>query len=179
MIRNKREYSETRRRIDDFARQRDAMAQKLRRQGYEQPQIAIATAGLDNLLDELTWECDFYDSLRTQGLCAIPDYPPEDRGKALIAIRISEGLSQKELADALGVSQAQVSRDERNEYRGITSDRYARVLGAMGVEEHVAGYQHRVPLTIMMPTIQREAASFTPDYEHRFEIKAKGPAQEA
>ncbi len=47
-------------------------------------------------------------------------------------MRIANGLSQKELAERLGVSEAQVSRDERNEYHGITVDRAQRVLDAMG-----------------------------------------------
>ena len=35
------------------------------------------------------------------------------------------------MAEKLGVSEAQVSRDERNEYHGITVDRAQRVLDAM------------------------------------------------
>lgn len=42
-------------------------------------------------------------------------------------------MSQKELADRLGVSEAQVSRDERNEYHGITVERVRRILDALGV----------------------------------------------
>jgi len=52
-------------------------------------------------------------------------------GALLIALRIANGLSQRELAEKLGVSEAQVSRDERNEYHGITVDRAQRVLDAM------------------------------------------------
>jgi transcriptional regulator with XRE-family HTH domain len=53
-------------------------------------------------------------------------------GTLLIALRIANGLSQKEVAPRLGVSEAQVSHDERNEYHGITVDRAQRVLDAMG-----------------------------------------------
>ena len=52
-------------------------------------------------------------------------------GTLLIALRIANDLSQRELAEKLGVSEAQVSRDERNEYHGITVDRVQRVLDAM------------------------------------------------
>lgn len=47
--------------------------------------------------------------------------------------RIALGITQAELAKRLGVSEPQVSRDERNEYQGITSDRASRVLDALGV----------------------------------------------
>ena len=52
----------------------------------------------------------------------------------LIALRIARGISQRQLAERLGVHESQVSRDERNEYHGITLDRAARVLDALGVD---------------------------------------------
>ena len=39
-------------------------------------------------------------------------------GRLLIAARIANGLTQQGLAERLGVSAAQVSRDERNDYHG-------------------------------------------------------------
>jgi transcriptional regulator with XRE-family HTH domain len=42
-------------------------------------------------------------------------------------------MSQKELADRLGVKESQVSRDERNECHGITLERAQRVIDALGV----------------------------------------------
>jgi transcriptional regulator with XRE-family HTH domain len=50
-------------------------------------------------------------------------------------LRIACGLTQKDLADRLEVTQALVSRDEKNEYGGITQDRYARILRTLGIEE--------------------------------------------
>ena len=53
-------------------------------------------------------------------------------GPMLIAVRIAQGVSQRELAKRLDVHESQVSRDERNEYFGITLERAARVLDALG-----------------------------------------------
>ena len=50
----------------------------------------------------------------------------------LIALRIYKGLTQRQLAERLGVSEAAVSRDECNEYHGITLERAQRVLDALG-----------------------------------------------
>jgi len=55
-------------------------------------------------------------------------------GELLIAVRIYLGLTQAELAERLGVDPSVVCRDERNEYHGVTLDRAARILNAMGVE---------------------------------------------
>ena len=54
-------------------------------------------------------------------------------GHLLISSRIAQGLSQRELARRLDVHEAQVSRDERNEYFGITLERAVRILDALGV----------------------------------------------
>ena len=55
-------------------------------------------------------------------------------GTLLIALRIAQKLSQRELAQRLGVHESQVSRDERNEYHAITIERASRILDAMNVE---------------------------------------------
>jgi DNA-binding Xre family transcriptional regulator len=54
-------------------------------------------------------------------------------GSTLVALRIALRLTQRELAERLGVHESQVSRDERNEYRTITVDRASRILDALGV----------------------------------------------
>lgn len=172
MIRNDREYQCTVERIADFTGQIKSVTQQMSPEGFDRDDIELATSGTKILMKELIWERDFYDRLRTEGLSAIPDYPPEERGKVLIAIRIARGMKQRELADALGVNEAQMSRDEKQEYRGITQERYARVLAALGVEEHIAGYIVREPMTVHMPTVEYQAASFIAADPTQLELKA-------
>lgn len=57
-------------------------------------------------------------------------------GQLLISLRIAQGVSQRELAKRLKVHESQVSRDERNEYFGITLDRAVRILDALNVRLH-------------------------------------------
>ncbi|MHB1768774.1 MAG: helix-turn-helix transcriptional regulator, partial [Phycisphaerae bacterium] len=52
-------------------------------------------------------------------------------GHLLIALRIGQGISQRELAKRLDVHESQVSRDERNEYFGITLERAMKILDAL------------------------------------------------
>lgn len=76
------------------------------------------------LEEEVAW----YEGVRRR------DFPPlsrlSDLGRLLIALRIANTLSQRELAKRLGMSEAQVSRDEKNGYHGITIERAQRVLDA-------------------------------------------------
>lgn len=55
-------------------------------------------------------------------------------GRQLIALRIARGLTQRQLAERLGVHESQVSRDERNDYHGITVERAQRVLEALSAQ---------------------------------------------
>jgi len=57
-------------------------------------------------------------------------------GQTLISLRIAQGISQRELAKRLKVHESQVSRDERNEYFGITLERAAKVLDALNARLH-------------------------------------------
>ena len=54
-------------------------------------------------------------------------------GRWLVGARVARGLTQAELAERLGVDPSQVSRDERNDYRGITVDRAQRIMEALRV----------------------------------------------
>ena len=55
-------------------------------------------------------------------------------GRMLVELRIASGMTQRQLAERLGVHESQVSRDERNEYHGITVERVNRILVAIGAE---------------------------------------------
>ena len=57
-------------------------------------------------------------------------------GHLLISLRIAKGISQRDLAKRLSVHESQVSRDERNEYFGITLERAVKILDALNVRLH-------------------------------------------
>ena len=82
--------------------------------------------------DQLKEEVAAYERLRRG------DFDPINNltqiGKILIGTRIALDVPQSLLAQRLGVSQAVVSRDERNEYHGVTVEKAQRILEALGVE---------------------------------------------
>lgn len=55
-------------------------------------------------------------------------------GSHLIKLRLWKGITQSELAKRLGVSQPQVSKDERFDYQSISVEKANRILKALGVE---------------------------------------------
>jgi transcriptional regulator with XRE-family HTH domain len=165
MIRNEKELRETKARLDEFIAQIESTRHELEEQHATAELIQLATEPLAVLAGELEFELAFYERLRTKGVSAVPSYPSSDSGKEIIALRIAKGRTQRKLAEELGVSEAQVSRDERNDYQGITQERRARILAALGVEEHRAYESTDDVLAqgvlIELPVMEFQAARFS------------------
>lgn len=131
MIRNEQEYQAA---VEKLAAE-EKMLRKHRRQlkqeGLTPAQIKRAMDPLISFSLQLREEVEYYEKLK-QGV-----FPELDNfsglGQLLVALRIANNLSQKDLADRLGVDKSQISRDERNEYHGITIERAQRVLESLGV----------------------------------------------
>jgi DNA-directed RNA polymerase specialized sigma subunit len=129
MIRNETEYQEALRRLQQdrevAARQREALAAE----GLTAEEIDRAMQPLLSFQAQLAEEIDWFERVRRR------EFPTVSRltgiGRLLIALRIANGLTQRELAERLGVSESVVSRDERNEYHGITVERAQRILDAL------------------------------------------------
>ena len=129
MIDSEAEYQEALRRLEQdcavAAAQRDALASG----GLSGDEIERAMEPLRSFQAQLEEEVAWYEDVRRRTFPGIRRLT--QIGRLLIALRIANGLTQRELAERLGVSEAVVSRDERNEYHGITVERAQRVLDAL------------------------------------------------
>ena len=132
MIRNEHEYREAVRRIDNEARRLKQQKEKLAEMGLGREEVKRAMDPLLSFHQQLKEEVESYERLRRGEFDELRNF--EGVGQLLVALRISQGISQRELAERLGVHETQVSRDERNEYRGATVERAQRVLDALRVE---------------------------------------------
>jgi len=54
-------------------------------------------------------------------------------GRSLVAVRRAAGISQRELADAVGTSQQQIARWEAAAYRSASLEKVSRVARALGI----------------------------------------------
>jgi DNA-directed RNA polymerase specialized sigma subunit len=129
VIRSEKEYREA---VERLRKDEEVLAlqkEKLEGLGLSEEEVRRALDPMLSFRAQLEEEVGWYESVRRRDFGIIRDLSAV--GTLLIALRIANGLSQRELAEKLGVSEAQVSRDERNEYHGITVDRAQRVLDAM------------------------------------------------
>ncbi len=130
MIRTDREYNKL---IKQMAQKKELIAKQrktLAIQGLSGKEIEKALAPTISFSNQFVEELEFYRKLKKGVLPPVDSF--ESIGRALMALRIAKGLTQRELAQRLDVAEAQVSRDERNEYHGITIERAQRILNAMG-----------------------------------------------
>lgn len=132
MIRNQREYEEA---IREHTAAKDRLARlraSLEQQGYDESTIA------DLMDSELAFAAQLIDEISAyERVCKrqFETVPLQGLGRLLINLRIANGLKQRDLAARLSVDPSIVSRDERNEYRGLTLDRAEKIIEAL--EEHV------------------------------------------
>jgi DNA-directed RNA polymerase specialized sigma subunit len=129
VIRSEKEYREAVERLRQDGEVLALQKEKLEGLGLSEEEVRRALEPMLSFRAQLEEEVEWYERVRRRDFGVTRDLSAV--GTLLIALRIANGLSQRELAERLGVSEAQVSRDERNEYHGITVDRAQRVLDAM------------------------------------------------
>ena len=132
MIRNEQEYREA---VERLAAEKDRMAQQrraLRKTGLSREELKRVMDPMQSFHEQLKEEVASYERLKRGEFDEILNL--RGLGHLLIALRIARGMSQRHLAEKLDVHESQVSRDERNEYHGITLERATRVLDALGVQ---------------------------------------------
>ncbi len=129
MIRSEREYEEARRRIAEDRKMVEQQRSVLVGMGLPAEDVELAMSPLLAFQEQLVADLGWYERARRRELGTL--HRLTDLGRWLIALRIANGLTQRQLAGRLGVTEAQVSRDEHNEYHGIGVDRAQRILDAL------------------------------------------------
>jgi DNA-binding Xre family transcriptional regulator len=132
MIRNEAEYRAAVERTSAEKVRLNELRKKLKAQGLDQQQLKRVLDPIQSFHDQLREEVESYQRLQRGEFEELHNFAGV--GRLLIALRIAKGISQRELAERLDVHESQVSRDERNEYHGITIERANRILEALGAE---------------------------------------------
>lgn len=131
MIRTETEFQNSLKKLEDSEHLLRQQKAKLEAEGLRTDQIKRALDPTRVFLDQIKDEIESYQRLKQARFDEVQNL--HGLGQMLIGLRIAMGLSQRELAEKLGVHESQVSRDERNEYYGITVERASRILEALGV----------------------------------------------
>lgn len=129
MIRTEAEYQEALVRLKAEKLRMKQQRAKLHKKGFAPGQIRLALEPMESFHLQFEEEVEAYEYLKRGDLGEIENL--HGLGQMLIAMRIARGVSQVELALKLGVDPSQVSRDEKNEYHGITVERASKILDVL------------------------------------------------
>ncbi len=133
MICNEREYRITRSELRKFE---VAAAEYTPSKGVDPRMKAVMTDALNSMAETLRSEMRRYEELRNGRVNHREIENLKDLPTALIEARIAAGLTQKGLAERLGLKQQQIQRWESNRYSGVGINRLQEVVDALGMRIH-------------------------------------------
>ncbi|MEY3230746.1 MAG: helix-turn-helix domain-containing protein [Phycisphaerales bacterium] len=131
MIRTDSEYQQALVRLEAERKRVEDHVAAWRAEGFTESEVTKLLQPLE------TFHAQYVEEVRSYERLKRGEFPEFDNlqglGRVLIGLRIARGVTQRELAQRLDVSETMVSRDERNEYHGITVERARRILDALRV----------------------------------------------
>jgi hypothetical protein len=131
MIRNEAEYQEASKRLGDELKRLDEHRARLKEAGLGEVEVKRVIDPLESFHLQLREEVEAYERLKRGEFEELDNL--RGVGHLLITSRMAHGIPPREPPRRLGVHETQVSRDERNEYFGITLERAAKILEALNV----------------------------------------------
>jgi hypothetical protein len=134
MIRNETEYQEASARLAEERNRLTDHRARLREAGLSDEEIKRVIDPIASFHLQLQEEVESFERLKRGEFEDLDNL--RGLGHLLISLRIAQRISQRELARRLNVHESQVSRDERNEYFGITLERAIKILDVLDVRLH-------------------------------------------
>lgn len=131
MIKNEKQYKITKSRLKDFER-----SLKVCREGTF-PDKIIHKAMIDSIksqMGDLEKEIREYEKLRDGQAPTLKFESLEDLPEVLVRSRISRGLTQKQLAEKLGMPAQQIQRYESENYRRVSFETLLSVSRTLNVD---------------------------------------------
>lgn len=134
MIRTEKEYKAALVKLKQNTEALSMQMEHLATMNLSPEQMELVISPLQNFYLQLKQEIDEYERIKNcdwEFIKQLADL--QHIGKLFIALRIAYGLTQRDLANLLGITEAQVSKDERNEYHGISLERAVRIMQALKI----------------------------------------------
>jgi len=129
MIQNRRQYGVTKAQVK---RLEDALAAAKQTEGMPPRVYDAMVAGIQSQIDELDEQRREYDGVCRASRLRMDSV--EHLADVLIKARIARGLTQKELAEKLGIQPQQIQKYEASAYRSASLKRVQEVMKALDLD---------------------------------------------
>ena len=130
MIQNEHQYKVTQNKFKEAEVTLDELLAQ--ESDFRPRQFTNRKLSLETTIERLKAELNKYESLKS-GNAQIRISSLQDLPIALIEARIALGMTQKQLADKIGIHEQQIQRHEANQYGSVAFDRITIVAQALGV----------------------------------------------
>ena len=135
MITNERQYKVTRTQAAKFEQAiKEFNELSLIEQGLDPLLIRAQRDALVSQLEDLQKEINKYEDLKSRKVTQLFATDPSELGQKLIEARIAQGLSQRELANRLGMKEQQIQRYEQERYASASLARLTKIWAALEVK---------------------------------------------
>lgn len=135
MIKNERSYAVTKEWVERFAKAVDQLENHPSPSDPTDPMMRKVQLGaLNSQLEDLRAEVAEYETLRDGKVERLRFDSFGEIGQGLIKARIAVGLTQRQLAERMGLKQQQIQRYEATDYESASFARISEIVDALGVE---------------------------------------------
>jgi DNA-binding Xre family transcriptional regulator len=136
VITNEREYRITKAWIARFEKSQADYAAREPSPNVDPRMKQVMHDALDSEIQVLREQIEHYEKLRDGRITSREITSLHELPTALIEARIAARLTQRQLAERLGVAEQQIQRWEANNYSGVNLDRLQSIADALGVKMH-------------------------------------------
>ena len=140
MIKNERQYRITRAQVERFERTIKELRSRSQTESNVHPLIAKAQEdAVSSQLEDLKREMREYESLKTS------EFPIDELEvvsglpSMLIKARIARGMSQRDLAERIGLKEQQIQRYEATDYASASLSRIREIVSGLSGKVDTAG----------------------------------------
>jgi transcriptional regulator with XRE-family HTH domain len=165
MIKNERQYKITKSQAENFRKSIvEVQANLSNANKGEALRWNLQESALRSQWDDLEAELREYENLQQQHHKSMEITSLEELPSALIKARIAAGLTQRQLADKLGIKEQQIQRYEATEYFGANLNRIQEIIGALGIKLKKQLFIPELPVTTDAVFQRLYDVGFTKDF---------------
>ncbi len=168
MIKNERQYKITKAQAENFRKAIAEVQGKL--SSADQSELLkwrLQENALKSQCDDLEAELREYENLQQQPRGTMEISSLEELPGALIKARIAAGLTQRQLAEKLGLKEQQVQRYEASDYFGANLARIQSVMDALGIKVKKTLFFPEIPVTTDAVFRRLHDVGFTREFVER------------
>lgn len=132
MMKTEKEYELAKKQLAKLNEMYETQLADLKAKGLNEAQARDSLSSSWTYAMQCKEEVELYEKLKMGELPPLENF--SSKGKYFIAARIARGMTQRELAEKLNVKESAISRDERNEYHGISMDKMDRLAHVLNLK---------------------------------------------